>query len=60
MNFFFNCTSLSVLTILLISAIIRIRTQLSTMYYFQVSKNTQDKGLNWLKLRTVEIECSLS
>jgi len=59
-NFFFNCTSLSVLTILLISAIIRIRTQLSTMYYFQVSKNTQDKGLNWLKLRTVEIECSLS
>jgi hypothetical protein len=58
-NNFFNCTSLAVLTILLISAIIRIRAHLSTMYYFKVSKNTQEKDLNWLKLRTVEIECRL-
>lgn len=57
MNYFFNCTALAVLAIMLISAIIRVRTHLSTMYYFQASKNTQEKGLNWLKLRTIEIEC---
>lgn len=56
-NYFYSCVNMAVITMIIIYMIISIRHHLAYVYY-EYYLITQEKGLNWLKLRTIEIECS--
>lgn len=58
LNYFYACTNIAVISIQMIFMIVRIRRHLSMLFY-KHTMATEEKRLNWLKLRTVEIECRL-
>lgn len=54
--YFYACVSMTVMSLQLIFMIIRIRRHISMLFY-KHTMATEEKGLNWLKLRTIEVEC---
>ena len=56
-NYFYACMNVAVISIQIIFMVIRIRRHLSMLFY-KHTMATEEKRLNWLKLRTIEIECS--
>lgn len=58
-NYFYACTSVAVISLQMIFMVIRIRRHLSMLFY-KHTMATEEKKLNWLKLRTIEVECRLA
>lgn len=56
MNQFYICMSLTMVSIIMIWTIIQTRRQLQASYYYNHINSEIDQGLNYLKLRTIEIE----
>lgn len=55
-NYFYSCTNMAVISTLIVNTIVEIRHHLAYAYY-EHYLITEEKALNWLKLRTIEIEC---
>ena len=56
MNQFYNCMSLTMISMIMIWTIITMRRQLQASYYYSHINSELEHGLNFLKLRTIEIE----
>lgn len=54
-NYFYACTNIAVISLQILFMIIRIRRHLSMLFY-KHTMATEEQKLNWLKLRTIEIE----
>jgi hypothetical protein len=60
MNQFYTCMSLTMISMIMIWTIITTRRQLQASYYYSHINSELDHGLNFLKLRTIEIESQQS
>ena len=52
---FYVCTNIAYLTLILLFSTIDMRRHLQAAFYFNHTKLSDQRGLNLLKLRTVEI-----
>jgi hypothetical protein len=55
---FYSNVNLTLMTFLVIYSIVQLRRQLQAAFYYNNINNDIDRGLNYLKLRTVELESS--
>lgn len=56
-NYFYACVNMTVISLQVIFMVIRIRRHISMLFY-KHALASEEKGVNWLKLRTIEIECN--
>lgn len=56
MNHFFICASLTIITLIILWTIISMRRNLQANFYYSHINSELDHGLNYLKLRTIDIE----
>lgn len=56
MSHFFACASLTIMTLIVLWTIISMRRLLQAQFYFSHNSSELDQGLNYLKLRTIDIE----
>ena len=52
----YTCFNLGSLSVIMIYNIVEMRRHLQATFYFSYEKNTFESALNFLKMRTVEIE----
>ena len=52
----YNSVILFSMTVLMLNTLLNFRTHLQATFYYHYTSSNSEKGLNWLKLRTLQIE----